>query len=88
MVLSLRIDLNSCGLRLIWRKWTRCPAEVTTWLDRAYQTVLELDPIETGILQVQAQFLHNDVPRHSTEIANTLHRVEEKLRARVRQGAS
>jgi hypothetical protein len=59
-------------------------AEMTTWLDWAYQTVLELDPIETGILQVHAQFLHNDVPRHSTEAVNTLHRVEEKLRARVR----
>jgi hypothetical protein len=47
-------------------------AEVTTWLDRAYQTVLELDPIEAGILQVHAQFLHNDVPRHCTEIVEAL----------------
>jgi hypothetical protein len=46
----------------------------------AYQTVLILDPIETGILHVRAQFLtfRGTVQRSS----NTLHRVEEKLRAR------
>ena len=54
-------------------------AEVTGWLDRAYQTVREIDPIEAGCLQVYAQHLRTDVRRHSAEIIATMHRVELKL---------
>ena len=54
-------------------------AEVTAWLDRAYQTACALDPVEASLLQVHAQFLHNDITRHGSEIVEALQRVGRKL---------
>jgi hypothetical protein len=54
-------------------------AEVTAWLDCAFQTVRELDPVEAEAMRVHAQYLRTDAQRHGAEIIEALHRVERKL---------
>ena len=60
--------------------WTRVDAlsaEVKGWLDRALQTIEQLDAVEAGILRVHLQYLHNDIVRHGSQIVETLRRVEK-----------
>ena len=64
-----------------WARVDPLCAEVRVWLDRAYQTVFEVDLFEASILQVHAQFLDNDVTRHGSEIVKALRRVEMKRAA-------
>jgi len=56
--------------------------DVTAWLDRAYRTLWEIDPIEARVLKVHAQYLQEDSRRHSAKIAETLRRVAEKVARR------
>jgi hypothetical protein len=41
--------------------------------------VFEVDLFEASILQVHAQFLHNDITMHGSEIVEALQRVGRKL---------
>jgi len=65
-----------------WAHVDPLSAEVTAWLDRAYQTVHGIDPVEAGAMRVHAQFLPTDVRRHSVEILEALRRVNKKLEGR------
>src|SRR5262249_32949725 len=40
-----------------WAHADPLSAEVTAWLDRAYQTVREVDAVEAGVMSVHAQYL-------------------------------
>jgi len=56
--------------------------DVKAWLDRAYRTLWEVDPIEAGVLKVHGQYLAEDSRRHSAEILEALRRAARKLQQR------
>jgi hypothetical protein len=56
--------------------------DVRAWLDRAYRTLWEIDPVEAGILKVHEQHLQEDSRRDSAKIAETLSRVAQKVAQR------
>jgi hypothetical protein len=58
------------------------PPDVRAWLDRAYRTLWEIDPVEARVLKVHAQYLQEDSRRHSAKIAKTLSRVAQKMAQR------
>ena len=62
-----------------WAHVDPLSGEVMDWLDRAYDLVCEIDPIEAGAMLVHAQYLRKDVRRHSAEIIEALRRAERKL---------